>query len=131
MGIEVRAGCVHLESMRAEEQRDGIILPDCGRRRLNEREKGARGRRAGGFEKQKLREEEFKSERRQKTMGGSGQSLRADGETGGPRRTVIVQLRPELLVHGDCWCEGRVCLLEGLGKNHLGGRCWAFKHKVF
>lgn len=125
MGIEVRAGCVHLETMRAEKQRDGIILPDCGRHRLNER-----GERAGDFEKQKLREQEFRSERRQKTMGGSGWGLRADGETEGPRGTVIVQLRPELLVHGGCWCEGRVCLLEGLGKNHLGGRRWAFRHKI-
>lgn len=42
MGIEVRAGCVHLEAMRAEKQRDGIILPDCGRHRLmkEEREQG-------------------------------------------------------------------------------------------
>lgn len=26
MGIEVRAGCVHLEAIRAEKQRDGVIL---------------------------------------------------------------------------------------------------------
>lgn len=36
---------------------------------------------------------------------------------------VIVQPRPELLVLGGCWCEARVCLLEGSGEIHLGGRC--------
>ena len=63
---------------------------DCGRHVPNERgEKGARGRRAGDFEKQKLREQEFKSGRRQKTKGGSGRGLRADRETGGPRRRSL------------------------------------------
>lgn len=46
---------------------------------------------------------------------------------GGP---AIVQLRPELLYMETTWCEGRVCLLEGLGKNHLGGRCCSILQKV-
>lgn len=58
-----------------------------------------------------------------KDSGRAWKGLRAAWETGGSRRVVIVQPRPELLVLGGCWCEARACLLEGSGEIHLGGRC--------
>lgn len=43
MGIEVRAGCVHLEAIRAEKQRDGVILTVGDTSQMKEERRGPEG----------------------------------------------------------------------------------------